>query len=77
MKITATDYTFDVATTDNGTVTVTIPKNVAVTDTGNSNMASEPYTVTVNTNASTVTVITDTVDGGTATTKIHILHGHI
>ena len=56
-------------TTDNGTVAVSFPKNVAVDDAGNGNVPSDLYTVTVNTNAPTVTIITDTVNGGTVDTK--------
>ena len=69
MKITATEYTFDVVATDDGTVTVSIPKNVAVSDSVNGNIPSDPYTVTVNIRAPIITIIADTADGGTAYTK--------
>ena len=40
-------YTFDVATTSDGTVIVSIPENVAADLVGNQNTASNTYTVTV------------------------------
>ena len=68
VKTSTTVYTFDVVTTGDGTVTVTIPDDVAADTTTNGNMASAPYTVTVDTIAPTVTLSTATSNGGTQNT---------
>ena len=60
------EYTFDVVTTDNGTVLVTIPAGVATDDATNGNEASATYTVTVDDDIPTVT-ISATDSAGTAT----------
>ena len=57
-----TVYTFDVTTTGDGTVIVTIPEGVATDAAGNGNTASDPYTVTVNTTMVTVTLDSPTPD---------------
>ena len=63
-------YTFDVQTSSDGTVTVSIPAYVATDTRGNPSLASVPSTATVDTVAPTV-VITGTavVDGGFTTSK--------
>ena len=59
-----TTYTFTVTVTGDGTVIVFIPANVAEDETGNANVASATYTVTVDRSESIVTsdslVISDT-----------------
>ena len=61
-------YTFDVVTTGDGTVIVTIPANVATDAAGNDNTASATYTVTVDTTGPTVILSSDTSSGGTQNT---------
>ena len=58
-----TAYTFDVVTTGDGTVIVTIPANVATDPAGNGNDASRVYIVTVDTIAPTVILSSTTPDG--------------
>ena len=64
-KISATVYTFDVVVTSDGTVIVTIPAGAATDAATNANVASAPYTVTVDTAAPVVTLSAGTHDGGT------------
>ncbi len=70
MKITATDYTFDVATTDDGTVTVSIPKNVAVGSADIGNVPSATHAITVDTTAPAVTITADVTDEDTVDTNM-------
>ena len=57
-------YTFDVETTSDGTITVSIPENAAMDAANNGNAASATYTVTVNSTAPIVILDANINDGG-------------
>ena len=60
--VTGDTYTFDVQTSSDGTVIVSLPAHAATDTHGNPSLASLPYTVTVDTVAPTVVITSTVVD---------------
>ena len=68
-------YTFDVATTSDGTVTVSIPAGAATNTAGNANTVSDDYTVTVDTTAPILDTVATTNNTTIVVTALEPLAG--
>ena len=67
-------YTISVTATSDGTVVVSIPADATADDAENGNMASDPYTITVDTVAPTVTITSDNVNANGFTNSAAITY---